>query len=174
MGSTYIITCVSIPDLKVALGSAVDNSIVYLIDETTLDLVTEGEVGEICISGPSLASGYIGAAAAEGQISKSFFHVDDRLKTRGYIHDEGFDRVYRTGDFGVMKGGIIFYSGRKDSQVKVRGQRADLTEIEKTARATLADFVTQLCVLAVHPKQPSQKIVAFAVLRQENTIEVTD
>lgn len=152
------------------MGSAVDNSTVYLIDPTTLDLVAEGELGEICISGPSLASGYIGSAA--NQISQSFFNIDDSMRDRGYIKEDCFDRVYRTGDFGVMRGGVIYYSGRNDSQVKVRGQRADLAEIEKKASETLAEFVTRLCVLAVHPKQPSQKIVAFVILRQEHSQEV--
>ena len=49
-------------------------------------------------------------------------------------------------------------------KVKIRGQRADLGEIEKKVMDCLKNQVEQAIVLAIHPKQPSQKIVAFVKL----------
>ena len=58
-------------------------------------------------------------------------------------------------------------------KVKVRGQRADLTEIQKKTAEALSDFVSQACVLAVHPKQPTQRIVAFVTLKQDQGSQVS-
>jgi acyl-coenzyme A synthetase/AMP-(fatty) acid ligase len=43
-----------------------------------------------------------------------------------------YSRLYRTGDFASLQKGIIFYEGRTDSQIKIRGHRVDLSEVEKT------------------------------------------
>lgn len=46
-----------------------------------------------------------------------------------------FGRLYRTGDFGVLQKGVILYAGRTDSQVKIRGHRVDLQEVERAVTA---------------------------------------
>ena len=127
------------------------------------------------------------------QASDSFFKIDTDLMRRHesykiFPQSQHFDRAYRTGDFGFMENGLIYYAGRQDSQVqqkgylntffekwwllvfglffkvKIRGQRADLGEIEKKVMDCLKNQVEQAIVLAIHPKQPSQKIVAFVKL----------
>lgn len=42
-----------------------------------------------------------------------------------------FSRLYRTGDFGVLQKGVILYAGRTDSQIKIRGHRVDLQEVDR-------------------------------------------
>ena len=76
-----------------------------------------------------------------------------------------FNRIYRTGDFGVLVNGLIYYEGRQDSQVKVRGQRVNLAEVEKVMVQTLRDYLRTVCVLVVKPRQQNQKIVAFFNLK---------
>lgn len=46
-----------------------------------------------------------------------------------------FGRLYRTGDFGILHKGVILYAGRTDSQVKIRGHRVDLQEVERAVSA---------------------------------------
>ena len=58
-----------------------------------------------------------------------------------------------------MVGGRLYYEGRLDSQVKVRGHRVDLTEIEKAVRDLEA--VSKTIVLCYKPGQPSQKLLCY-------------
>lgn len=72
-----------------------------------------------------------------------------------------FGSMYRTGDFAsVQKGGIIHYEGRTDSQVKIRGHRVDLSEIEKNLVEIAG--VKKGIVLCYHAGQMDQAILAFA------------
>jgi non-ribosomal peptide synthetase-like protein len=75
-----------------------------------------GEVGELCIAGPGLARGYLGRP--------------DLTAERFPVHPD-FGRIYRTGDLvRVDDEGRFIYLGRADAQVKVRGHRVELEEIE--------------------------------------------
>ncbi len=63
-------------------------------------------------------------------------------------------KMYRTGDFGrisKLKNGtsVLMYEGRIDSQIKVRGQRVDLSEIE--AGILRSGLVSKVKVLCYHP-----------------------
>ncbi|MDW4909412.1 amino acid adenylation domain-containing protein [Streptomyces sp. ADMS] len=76
--------------------------------------------GEIFLSGPQVAQGYVG----QPELSASRFPLD-RIAADGY-------RVYRTGDAGRWDAeGRLRFLGRLDTQVKVRGFRVELEEIEK-------------------------------------------
>lgn len=69
--------------------------------------------------------------------------------------------MYRTGDYAsVQKGGHIHYEGRTDSQIKIRGHRVDLSEIEKNL--TEIAGVKKGIVLCYHAGQMDQAILAFA------------
>lgn len=78
--------------------------------------------------------------------------------------------MYQTGDFAsLQKDGIIHYEGRKDSQVKVRGHRVDLSEIEKHLFEILG--VKQGIVLCYHPDQIDQTILAFASVESTSKLD---
>ncbi|RAS71112.1 pyochelin synthetase [Lentzea atacamensis] len=73
--------------------------------------------GSLCISGAGLATGYFG---------------DEELTARKFV-TVGGERLYRTGDLGrYLPGGEIEFLGREDTQVKIRGHRVELGEIEAT------------------------------------------
>ncbi|MFI9362715.1 amino acid adenylation domain-containing protein [Kitasatospora sp. NPDC053057] len=73
-------------------------------------------VGELHISGAGLAQGYLGDPGTTAH--------------RFITHPDG-ERLYRTGDFGrYLPGGEIEFLGREDTQVKIRGHRIELGEVE--------------------------------------------
>lgn len=100
------------------IGAALDMR-VYLCDETGRR-VPPGIVGEMWAGGPGLASGYYG----EPELTARRF-------TRNPFADPQAPVLFRTGDLARHRpDGTLEYCGRKDLQVKVRGQRVEPTEIE--------------------------------------------
>jgi amino acid adenylation domain-containing protein len=103
------------------IGKPNSNQFVYILDKD-MNLCPVGIPGEICISGEGLARGYL----------------NDPVKTKEkfiYVPLSDKSKIYKTGDLGRMLcDGNIDYLGRIDDQVKVRGYRIELHEIEKHLR----------------------------------------
>lgn len=70
-----------------------------------------------------------------------------------------YSKLYRTGDFGVYENGQIYYSGRTDSQIKIRGHRVDLTEIEKAFHSL--SKIEKTIVLCNNQGEIDQSVLAF-------------
>jgi len=69
----------------------------------------------------------------------------------------GMERMYRTGDYGRIVNGVLLYEGRTDSQIKVRGHRVDLTEVETAVHKLPADLgIEKLTVLCYKPGETEQ------------------
>lgn len=101
----------------IPIGKPLPNERVYITDAYG-KLVPVGVVGELCIAGDGLAQRYIGDEATTSEKFR-----DDWI--------EGEERVYRTGDMARwLPDGNLEYRGRIDSQVKLRGYRIELSEIE--------------------------------------------
>lgn len=85
----------------------------------------------------------------------------------------GFNRLFRTGDYVRIstKNGkrVLFYEGRSDSQVKVRGQRVDLMEIESVLNSQ-TDLIGRAVVLCYKAGQENQVISVSATGEVEGTI----
>jgi amino acid adenylation domain-containing protein len=108
---------------SVPIGRPADNARVYILD-SRLRLVPRGVVGEIAISGTGVARGYLG--------------LDDRTR-ESFVPDPFHpgETMYLTGDRGrCNRAGQLEFLGRADSQVKWRGARIELGEVE----AVLAAF----------------------------------
>ncbi|MFD1507655.1 Pls/PosA family non-ribosomal peptide synthetase [Georgenia yuyongxinii] len=102
----------------VTIGRALPTYSVVLLDEDRHP-VPDGEVGEICVGGPGVARGYVNRP----DLTADRFIPDPDGRAG--------ERLYRTGDLGrILPDGEIEYLGRADSEVKIRGHRADLQEIE--------------------------------------------
>jgi amino acid adenylation domain-containing protein len=106
----------------IPVGRAVPGTRVVVLDGAGQEAASN-QVGEICVGGGGLALGYLNDEATTKQ---SFTEIDldgERL------------RLYRTGDLGFRDGsGILHYRGRADRQVKLRGNRIELGELESAAR----------------------------------------
>jgi len=102
-----------------SIGEPLDNVSVYVLDEGC-EPVAAGARGELCIGGEGLARGYANAAELTAT----------RFVPSPFSHTPGA-RLYRTGDAARWQpGGRLEYLGRLDRQVKVRGYRVELGEIE--------------------------------------------
>lgn len=78
--------------------------------------------------------------------------------------------MYRTGDYASMQiGGVIQYEGRTDSQIKVRGYRVDLNEIEK--QLLKINDVKKEVVLCYHAGEMDQAILAFVCIETKTSID---
>ncbi|CAH0037403.1 unnamed protein product [Clonostachys rhizophaga] len=107
-------------DIGIPLASAL-----WVVNpENIKELVPVGCVGELLIQGPMLARGYINVSAEQ---ASNWIERVDWLPGGELSHR----RAYKTGDLVRRNAdGTYDYLGRKDTQVKIRGQRVELGEIE--------------------------------------------
>jgi amino acid adenylation domain-containing protein len=134
--ATCSVVALGSADDSVRIGKPIDGMQVRVLDEA-LNPVAPGEVGQVYISGVGLAQGYLGRAA---------------LTAEKFLPDpyaDGGARMYATGDFALRHEDDEFeYRGRRDGQVKVRGHRVELDEIE---RAALEHTAVAQCVAGLTP-----------------------
>merc|ERR1711976_1029493 len=71
--------------------------------------------------------------------------------------------LYKTGDYVQVQNGRLYYEGRQDSQVKVRGHRVDLMEID--AAVMEIDHVTKCTVLCYKPGDSQQRIICYYTVK---------
>ncbi len=104
------------------IGTAYDNYRVFILNEQEEE-AEDGELGEICVSGPCLALGYYRDPERTGA---SFMQRPGNGCYREWM--------YRTGDIGLRRAdGMLEFHGRKDRQIKHMGHRVELDEIEYAA-----------------------------------------
>ena len=142
------ITTADVEGRSIPIGRPIANTQVYLLD-ASLQPVPIGVPGELYAGGDGLALGYLNQPdlTAERFIPNPFSH-DPRA------------RLYRTGDLARwLSDGSIEFLGRQDAQVKIRGQRVELGEIE----AALARHpAVRECVVAVRTATSGDKqLVAY-------------
>ena len=148
----------------VTIGRPIPNYTCYVVDER-LDLVGPSVEGELLIGGPGVAKGYLrrDQLTAEKFIANPF--LAKYLSSKSFSVDPAADPIdpilYRSGDaVEIDANGDILFRGRIDDQVKVRGFRVELGEIE----AKLADIpgVAHAAVV-VRTDDGLEQLVAFLV-----------
>lgn len=149
------------PQQAVTIGKPLPNYSLMVIAtdiENGLRLLPWGETGELCISGPGVATGYLGRP----DLTAEKFLLNPWRKQANEA------RLYRTGDLAcIQPDGSVVCLGRADDQVKIRGFRVELGEIE-TVLAQQAGVGTVAVVL--RQDQGIDQIVAF-IVREENHAE---
>lgn len=104
----------------VTIGKPLPNYGLLVLNEQ-LQLVPVGEVGELCIFGPGVALGYLGRPDLTAE----------KFIDNPYAESVQEQRMYRTGDLARIEAdGTIHCLGRADDQIKIRGFRVELGEIE--------------------------------------------
>ncbi|KAK2766911.1 NRPS [Arachnomyces sp. PD_36] len=122
-----------------------------------------GAVGELLLQGPLVGRGYLNDM---DQTAIAFIHSPKWVQQLISGYDVGANRVYRTGDLVRYEAdGSLFYVGRRDFQVKLRGQRFELGEVEENIQrqfnGTLRDVIAEIVTPAGPRKAPC--LVAFIV-----------
>ncbi len=121
-------------DGAVLLGSPIDNCRCYILNRE-LSLRPPGMAGEICVGGAGVAAGYLN----NPELTSERF-IDDPFSPG--------NRLYRTGDLGRwLPEGAVQFLGRGDRQVKIKGHRIELAEIEK--RMMGLDGIAEAVVLDI-------------------------
>ena len=143
----YIVDRDFADDDALPIGIACGNSDVFLIDKDD-HTVIDGDIGELCVRGSSLALGYYNNP---GQTKIAF--------TSNPLNKFYSEIIYRTGDLAFRnKLGEFIYVGRKDTQIKHMGYRIEMGEIESAIVSTQG--VDNACVIYI---EDEKKIIVFYV-----------
>ena len=141
---------------NVPIGHAVNGTYLRVLNQR-FEPVPEGEVGELCIGGAGLATGYLNRP----DLTRERFIADPVHPTQ---------RLYRSGDLvRQLSGGNYEFLGRMDRQVKVNGHRIELEEVEAVLSAHAA---VKRCVVEVMTPANDQKLLAAFVVGTANASEL--
>lgn len=143
----------------VSIGRPIWNTKIYILDKHLCPLPI-GVPGEICISGRGLACGYLN----QDVLSKQRFVLNPFMK-------DTF--LFRTGDLGYHRlDGSIEFLGRSDNQIKIRGQRVELGEIENVLRQY--PHIQQAIVELQEDKNGSKQLISYILLQETVSFDEED
>ncbi|OHW92288.1 amino acid adenylation domain-containing protein [Colletotrichum incanum] len=151
------------------IGKQFDNVGSFVLQPGTDIPVMKGAVGELCVSGKLVGKGYLNRP----ELTQERFPFLDRLG----------ERVYRTGDLvRLLHDGCFDFLGRADDQVKLRGQRLEIGEINHSIRTRVAEVSDVATLVTKHGSLDKDLLVTFVscnttaaskgelqVLNEENT-----
>jgi amino acid adenylation domain-containing protein len=141
----------------VPLGKPISNTFVVIIKNKQLCEV--GEIGEIHIKTPFRSKGY---------------YKNDALTKEKFIqnplHCDHEDIIYKTGDLGkYLPDGNIAFIGRQDNQVKIRGNRVELGEVEEVLRRFTG--IQQSVVTAIHKENGENALACYYTAESETNVQ---
>ena len=131
---------------EIPVGVPKDDVNIYIIDENMNKLQNE-EIGEIMITGASVGNGYL-------------TNVEKNPFTK---YNE--EKAYLTGDLGYLKNNVLYYVARKDKQIKFKGYRIELSDIEKNLQSL--NYIEKAVVIAKKNNENKvQNIIAFVKVKE--------
>ncbi|KAF7504018.1 hypothetical protein GJ744_002897 [Endocarpon pusillum] len=135
------------------IGCAYDNVGAYVLEPGTEHLVLKGAIGELCVSGPLVGKGYLNRA----ELTAEKFRFLNNQQAQ----------VYRTGDLvRLLHDGSFCFIGRADDQVKLRGQRLEIGEINHIIRQASKMIKEVATMVLRHHKGSKEQLVAFVALSE--------
>ncbi|MEM7344969.1 MAG: amino acid adenylation domain-containing protein, partial [Chloroflexota bacterium] len=147
----------TIPTNGAPIGRPIDNVQVYLLDRF-LNPVPVGIPGELHVGGAGLGRGYLNRP---GLTSQKFI-----------TNPFGSGRLYKTGDLARYRpDGVIEFMGRIDHQVKLRGFRLELGEIE--AKLVQQEAVKTAVVIIKHEEGRQDRLVAYLITKDPTSPNLT-
>lgn len=136
----YVVDREFADDDSLPIGKPCRNTDILILRDRR-ELCGEGETGEICVRGSSLANGYYN----NPEKTRDAF-------IRNPLNDAYPETIYCTGDLGFWNEyGEVMFVGRADSQIKHKGYRIELGEIETAVLGS--NLVEEGCILYNHAKQ---------------------
>lgn len=130
------------------IGPQFDNVGSYVFRPGTSTPVIRGGLGELCVSGPLVGKGYL--------------NRPELTEERFQIVPETGDRIYRTGDLvRILHDGSFQFLGRIDDQVKLRGQRLEIGEINEVIKQATSEVNEVATLVIKHPRQDKDQLVSF-------------
>ena len=130
------------------IGWQFDNVGTYIFRDGTTSPVLRGAVGELCIAGKLVSPGYL--------------NRDDLNKQKFPYLEEYGERVYRTGDLvRIQYDGTFDFIGRADDQVKLRGQRLEIAEINQVIKKGVKSIRDVATLVIKHVKSGRMQLVSF-------------
>lgn len=133
------------------LGFPLENMSAIVLSPRSLDIMPIGCVGELCFGGDQVVSGYLNLP---------------EVTSEKFIQHPKYGRFYRTGDLGrMLADGSLLIVGRTDDQVKLRGQRIELGEVNAAVSSTGA--VTNCVTILVNSGSSAQLACFYVPLASE-------
>ncbi|KAF3761419.1 hypothetical protein M406DRAFT_108748 [Cryphonectria parasitica EP155] len=132
------------------LGHTFENTSAFVLGPSSEDIVPIGCVGELCFGGDQVVAGYLNLPTSTSQ---------------KFIYHSKLGRIYRSGDIGRMLADrSLLIVGRIDDQIKLRGQRIELGEINNVV-ATSSEVSNCVTLLVSLSDDSTQHLACFCVLR---------
>jgi non-ribosomal peptide synthetase-like protein len=148
------------PGDHITIGQPLPNYNMAVVDEQ-LNLLPNGQKGELVISGPCVGEGYI---------NRPDLTADKFVKKSPSLAGLPGDIIYRTGDAAIINpDGSIDFLGRLDDQIKLRGYRIELGEIE--TQLTALPGVSAAAVAVRKDNNDQDELVGYAVLDEGAAFE---
>jgi amino acid adenylation domain-containing protein len=148
---------------SISIGKPILNTQVYVLD-SMLQPVAPGEAGDLFIGGEGVVRGYW----QRPELTAERFLDDPFLPG---------NRIYRTGDLArFLPGGSLEFLGRADFQVKLRGFRIEIGEIETVleSQENVAQAVVAACEFKSRGKTEDKRLVAYVVPKAGADLEIAD
>ncbi|KAK7398708.1 hypothetical protein QQX98_011907 [Neonectria punicea] len=132
------------------IGKQFPNVGSYIFRQDTEIPVIRGGVGELCVSGKLVGKGYLNRPEL----------TEERFPT---LKEFG-EKIYRTGDLvRVLYDGCFEFLGRADDQVKLRGQRLEIAEINHAIRTGVSEIQDTATIVTRHGTSGKDVLVSFVV-----------
>jgi non-ribosomal peptide synthetase-like protein len=142
------------PNKEVTIGKPLPGYELFILNEHLLE-VMPGEQGELCIAGPALARGYVNRPESTAE--------------KFVVHPHSNQRLYRTGDLAFKTAnGELQFAGRIDDQIKLRGFRVELNEIE----TVMMDYAGISQAVVALPEPTQSTLVAYLLLEQHQKVDL--